>query len=523
MKHFLTALLSFVTISTFAQIDVDSNGNVGIGTDTPSMNLDIFGGGSNHNNILNIGPNDWFTFGNLSGAGCINWFAKSNANISGNDFINTHPTHKASSIRAGDGFLSFHTSPSNTGINQSAGFLERMRVTSAGRVGIGTTDPNHKLDIALPYANFSTYNYGSEIVAIASGGWARSFRIRHESNNSSIAFGGHNGNAYISTNFDPTVDATGYLSQKLTIRTDGNVGVGTAHPKEKLHVEGDLLVHAFGAGNESGIFFRENFTDSNKYNMSILAYDHNGASSDGLSINGFDGVSFSTGANTRNERVRIDQDGNVGIGITAPTSPLHVKSDVNKTLSLDFVAPAIINTYTWQSLQTSSVEQWRVVGRSEDNANLEFWNKTADPILSLMQSGNVGIGTTDTFGHKLAVDGKATFKNEVLASEFKVYTFGANTIGITATPWPDYVFESDYDLLSLEEVEDHISQKGHLPNVPSAKEVEAEGSFSLGEMNKKLLEKVEELTLYLIEQNKEIKQLKQQMKSLQEQVKTKKN
>ena len=66
--------------------------------------------------------------------------------------------------------------------------------------------------------------------------------------------------------------------------------------------------------------------------------------------------------------------------------------------------------------------------------------------------------------------------------------------------------EDDYNLLSLKEVEKHIEEKGHLPNVPSAKEVNEKGNFALGEMNKKLLEKVEELTLYLIEQNKKLEQ-----------------
>ncbi len=73
--------------------------------------------------------------------------------------------------------------------------------------------------------------------------------------------------------------------------------------------------------------------------------------------------------------------------------------------------------------------------------------------------------------------------------------------------WPDYVFTPEYELPSLEAVEAHISEKGHLPNIASAAEVEADG-YLLGEMDVKLLEKVEELTLYLIDMNKEMKALK---------------
>jgi len=74
--------------------------------------------------------------------------------------------------------------------------------------------------------------------------------------------------------------------------------------------------------------------------------------------------------------------------------------------------------------------------------------------------------------------------------------------------WADYVFKKDYKLRTLQEVEQHIAEKGHLPNIPSATEVEKNG-INLGEMDAKLLEKIEELTLYSIDQNKQIKKLQQ--------------
>jgi len=100
-------------------------------------------------------------------------------------------------------------------------------------------------------------------------------------------------------------------------------------------------------------------------------------------------------------------------------------------------------------------------------------------------SGNVGIGTLDP-KERLSVNGK------IRAHEIKVET--AN--------WPDYVFAKDYRLPSLRETEKHIKEKGHLPGIPSAEEVKANG-VNLGEMNTKLLKKIEELTLHLIEQNKQ--------------------
>jgi hypothetical protein len=81
------------------------------------------------------------------------------------------------------------------------------------------------------------------------------------------------------------------------------------------------------------------------------------------------------------------------------------------------------------------------------------------------------------------------------------------------TAWADYVFESDYHLKSLSEVEAYIEQNGHLPDVPSAEEVEVNG-IELGEMNVKLLEKIEELTLYIIQQQKQIDAMNKELNEL---------
>ena len=112
-------------------------------------------------------------------------------------------------------------------------------------------------------------------------------------------------------------------------------------------------------------------------------------------------------------------------------------------------------------------------------------------------NGNVGIGTNDTKGYKLAVNGDAIF------TKIKVKSLAA---------WPDYVFEGDYALPVLSEVEQFIKTNKYLPDMPSAKDVKENG-MDVEEMNRKLLQKVEELTLYLIQQEKEITILKQQINS----------
>jgi hypothetical protein len=107
----------------------------------------------------------------------------------------------------------------------------------------------------------------------------------------------------------------------ITIQEDGSVGVGISSPGGKLEVNGSLVLPYT---HEDGLFFRSGFVTSNKYNVSIMAYAHHDSSPDGLSINGFDGISFCTGSNSRNERMRIDDDGSVGVGTSDPQRTLDV-------------------------------------------------------------------------------------------------------------------------------------------------------------------------------------------------------
>ncbi|MCG8306670.1 MAG: hypothetical protein MI975_04705 [Cytophagales bacterium] len=117
---------------------------------------------------------------------------------------------------------------------------------------------------------------------------------------------------------------------------------------------------------------------------------------------------------------------------------------------------------------------------------------------------NVGIGTNDTKGYKLAVAGN------IITEEVKV---------MLQHNWPDFVFKDDYVLSDLKDLEDYIKTNGHLPNIPSAEFVTKEG-YNLGEMDSKLLEKIEELTLYLIEQHEKTMVLTDRMNFLEERLKS---
>jgi hypothetical protein len=127
-----------------------------------------------------------------------------------------------------------------------------------------------------------------------------------------------------------------------------------------------------------------------------------------------------------------------------------------------------------------------------------YYADGASIAIKALANGNVGIGTA-TPTEKLSVNGK------IRAKEIKVET----------TNWPDYVFEPTYKQYSIAELEAYIKINKRLPEMPSAKEAEANG-IALGEMNKILLKKIEELTLYLIEKDKQLAQQDHQIKQIKD-------
>lgn len=138
-----------------------------------------------------------------------------------------------------------------------------------------------------------------------------------------------------------------------------------------------------------------------------------------------------------------------------------------------------------------------------------------DPLSNnLVVEGKVGIGTTAP-ETKLDVDGIITCSSVVSDGEVVCTDISANgkiitqEVEVTLSGWPDYVFEDNYQLSPLNDVERFIKENGHLPGIKPAEEIEADG-LSLGEMNKQLMQKVEELTLYMIQLQKEVEKLKAQ-------------
>jgi hypothetical protein len=176
------------------------------------------------------------------------------------------------------------------------------------------------------------------------------------------------------------------------------------------------------------------------------------------------------------ERMRITADGNILIPRNAQFG--HALTD-RFTYDNQF-QPHYGLQWTMDSWSSAGSTFW-----ASAYGGMKFFTQGV-PRLTITGGGNVGIGTEDTKGYKFAVNGDAMF------TKIKVKVYSS---------WPDYVFHPDYQLPSLHEIEKYIRANGHLSDIPSAAEVEKDG-LDLGEMNRKLLQKVEELTLYLIEEHK---------------------
>jgi len=219
--------------------------------------------------------------------------------------------------------------------------------------------------------------------------------------------------------------------------------------------------------------------------------------------------------------------GNVGIGISEPSAKLHVNASLTDA-AIKIGSPNVagnlnvplgastggynVDFYTWRDVQADQIgariRAERINSHLPNNALVQSMDLAFYTSIGVLQSdlterlrisavGNVSIGTKDSKGYKLSVNGN------ILATEIKVQ----------AAPWPDYVFSKNYSLPTLQSVEKHIEQNGYLQDMPSAKEVESNG-INVGEMNAKLLKKIEELTLYLIDLDKKVNKLSTENKEL---------
>lgn len=230
---------------------------------------------------------------------------------------------------------------------------------------------------------------------------------------------------------------------------------------------------------------------------------------------GYDaGISFDALGSTPNyifkttgvQRMTITSSGYVGIGTASPSNALEVVGNglFSGSVSANgFVCNVAGGTSTYQKFVVNATSTNNYFDAALDASNTKLpiyfkWrgDQFSSSALTILGNGNIGVGCVSPTV-KLAVNGKIQ----------------ATEVEIKSAPCSDFVFEKNYKLTSLSDLEKYVTVNKHLPEVPSAKEFQEKG-YSVGQMDDLLLRKVEELTLYVIELKKENDALKQEVKSL---------
>ncbi len=351
-------------------------------------------------------------------------------------------------IQANGGKLGFYSMDDN-----NSGHIQHVTFNDIGYVGINKTNPTSFLHVngRTQIDGPTTATLRIEELDDANGKWA----ISASSGRLRFSVG----------------DTTWGLEHKLSIRgANGFVGINNNSPSQQLHVNGNLQLEN---ANVNLRFHETDRTSDGKWQVSA--------------INGrYRIYSMNDDWTVRNDVfVLRHANGNLGLGTPSPSAKLHVMGDMrleadNATMKFDETDQINGN---WAV--TANSGRFRIYQVGEDWSTSSY----VDKFTIQGSNGNVGINNASPSA-QLHVSGniKATVFEE----------------------WPDYVFEESYELSSLKDVEEHIKAHGHLQDIPSAEEVKRD-DIDLTSMDAKLLQKIEELTLYLIEQNKRIDELEQQL------------
>ncbi len=355
------------------------------------------------------------------------------------------------------------------------------------QLGIGTENPNEHLEVASP-----TNSYGRMI--ISDGGDASRNALlfvspKASDQNARIEAYDYGSSTGLTLKFNTAGNGNSVFG--------GDVGIGTTSPLKHLHVMGSstlasilLSPNESTGGGDSEILF----ADDNDFTNGIrLKYDG------GNNFISFDGR---TGGLYNYSILTINRSGSVGVGTSSPLGAFHVhSSDQNNTV---YITPTASQSGDSASVLLAEDDgarygmYWMYDGFGNE---MELWGKSGTlrygpHMLINRNTGNVAIGGENfATGYKLSVEGK------VICEEVKVSM---------QVDWPDYVFNENYKLMPLRGLKKFINDNKHLPNIPTADDVRSSG-VELGEMQRLLLEKVEELSLYIIQQDERITDLEEKL------------
>jgi len=260
----------------------------------------------------------------------------------------------------------------------------------------------------------------------------------------------------------------------------GNVGIGTTTPDTKLVIQATNSDNLISFWNSLGV--KKAYIGTAVASGQMIP----GSTISDLVIRAENQkIMFSADAGATTH-MTVGANGNVGIGTIIPSVKLDVVGQANFVQTIAIKSNLVNSTELLMYKPSGSYYDLA----SNDSGFALYNSSTAGYIFNIDNDGNMGINTTDTHGYKLAVNGSA------IATSM--------TVKLNAN-WPDYVFKPSYQLPSLTAVKAYVDKNQHLPDMPSEQEVKDNG-INLGEIVKVQTKKIEELTLYLIEKDKQDKE-----------------
>ena len=387
--------------------------------------------------------------------------------------------------------------------NPGAGFWIDIPVVPGTPAGIGTGGKGANAWIA--YAGSATQWFSNSVAG----------DLCYRNSTGGLLFGNTGGNAAMAIKNNYIVIGTSTANSKLQVFGKQMIGSGSQtvisgnsslQIQQNANIETSLNLWQNGVANA---IIGSKPNDTKLY----ITNDYNGG-----------------GLGTANHSIALDINGNVGIGTTTPYSKLDVNGEISSTLNggvsnlrmrggnyAAMLRNDGSNTYLLLTNNNdinggyNTLRPWYVNNSSGDNCFADGKFQIAHSTGNIIVAGKIGIGLSNAFAILAASpsDELLTVNGTIHAKEVKVDLTGSLA---------DFVFTPTYKLMSLSEVEQFVKINKHLPEVPSAAEVSKNG-MSMGEMENKLLQKVEELTLYMIDQQKTIDQQSAKIEELEKKLK----